>query len=121
MFVKMKRRGEDAHKANGGMGHGKQRTRRPELSFKKLLAKYEKIGEANIANRSKKVQSSKLPPNHKSQEWNWQGNGSHIATTYYPFEQPIPMYYGPQPTYFHPYSLWGWFDEETHLPAYYRP
>jgi hypothetical protein len=31
------------------------------------------------------------------------------------------MYYGPQPTYFHPYSPWGWFGEETHLPSYYRP
>jgi hypothetical protein len=31
------------------------------------------------------------------------------------------MYYGPQPTHFHPYSPWGWFDEETHLPSYYRP
>jgi hypothetical protein len=89
------KKGEDAHKANGGKGHGKQRTRRPELSFEELLAKYEKIGEANIANQSKKVQSSKLPPKHKSQEWNWQGNESYAATTYYPFEQPIPMYYGP--------------------------
>jgi hypothetical protein len=65
------KKGEDAHKANGGKGHGKQRTRRPELSFEKLLAKYEKIGEANIANRPKKVPSSKLPPTRKSQEWNW--------------------------------------------------
>jgi hypothetical protein len=61
---------EDAHKANGGKGHGKQRTRRPELSFEKLLAKYEKIGEANIANRPNKVSSLKLPPTRKSQEWN---------------------------------------------------
>jgi hypothetical protein len=99
-----KKKGEDAHKANGGKGHGKQRTRRPELSFEELLAKYEKIGEANIANRSKKVQSSKLPPKHKSQEWNWQGNRSHAAATYYPLEQSIPMYYGSQPTHFHPYS-----------------
>jgi ribosomal protein L7/L12 len=30
------------------------------------------------------------------------------------------MYYGPQPTHFHPYSPWGWSDEETHLPSYYR-
>jgi hypothetical protein len=59
------KKGEDVHKANGGKDHGKQRTRRPELSFKELLAKYEKIGEANIVNRSK------LPPKHKSQEWNW--------------------------------------------------
>jgi hypothetical protein len=80
------KKGEDAHKANGGKGHGKQRTRRPKLSFEELLAKYEKIGEANIANRSKKVQSSKLSPKHKSQEWNWQGNGSHAAATYYSFE-----------------------------------
>jgi hypothetical protein len=65
------KKGEDAHKANGGKGHGKQRTRRLELSFEELLAKYEKIGEANIINRSKKIQSSKLPPKHKSQEWNW--------------------------------------------------
>jgi hypothetical protein len=64
------KKGEDAHKANGGKGHGKQRTRRPELSFEELLAKYKKIGEANIANRSKKVQSSKLSPKNKSQEWN---------------------------------------------------
>jgi hypothetical protein len=34
------KKGEHAHKANGGKGHGKQRTRRPELSFEKLLAKY---------------------------------------------------------------------------------
>jgi hypothetical protein len=62
------KKGKNAHKANGGKGHGKQRTRRPQLSFKELLAKYEKIGEANIINRSNKVQSSKLPPKHKYQE-----------------------------------------------------
>jgi hypothetical protein len=31
------------------------------------------------------------------------------------------MYYGPQATHFHPYSPWGWFDEETHLSSYYKP
>jgi hypothetical protein len=31
------------------------------------------------------------------------------------------MSYGPQPAYFHPYSSWAWFDEETHLPLYFRP
>jgi hypothetical protein len=45
----------------------------------------------------------------------------HVAATYYPFEQPIPMNYAPQPTHFHPYSPWSWFDKETHLPPYYRP
>jgi hypothetical protein len=80
------KKGEDAHKANGGKGHGKQRTRRPELSFEKLLAKYEKIGEANITNRPKKVPSLKLPPTRKSQEWNWQGDRSHTAAIYSPFE-----------------------------------
>jgi hypothetical protein len=39
------KKGEDARKSNGGKGHGKQRTRRPELSFEELLAKYEKIGK----------------------------------------------------------------------------
>jgi hypothetical protein len=115
------KKGEDAHKANGGKGHGKQRTRRPELSFKELLAKYEKIGEANIANQSKKVQSSKSPPKHKFQEWNWQGDRSHAAATYSSFEQPIPMSYGPQRAYFYPYSFWGWFDQEACVPPYFRP
>ena len=90
---------EDARKANGGKGRDKQRSKRPKLSFEELLAKYEKIGEANVTNRPKKVQSSKLPPKRKSQEWNWQGDRSHAATIYSPFEQPITMSYGPQPVF----------------------
>jgi hypothetical protein len=62
---------EDAHKADGGKGRDKLKSRRPKLSFEELLAKYEKIAEANVTNRPKKVQSSKLPPKHKFQEWNW--------------------------------------------------
>jgi hypothetical protein len=61
---------EDAHKADGGKGRDKQRSRRSKLSFKELLAKYEKVAEANITNRPKNVQSSKLPLKCKSQEWN---------------------------------------------------
>jgi len=61
---------EDARKANGGKGHDKQRSRRPKLSFEELLAKYEKIAKTNVTNRQKKIQLSKLPPKHKSQEWN---------------------------------------------------
>ena len=57
---------EDARKANRGKGCDKQRSRRPKLSFKKLLAKYEKIAKTNITNRPKKIQLSKLPPKHKS-------------------------------------------------------
>jgi ribosomal protein L7/L12 len=30
------------------------------------------------------------------------------------------MSYGSQPIYFHSYSAWGWFDQETHLPSYYK-
>ena len=111
---------KDAHKANGGKGHDKQRSRRPKLSFEELLAKYEKIEKANVTNQPKKVQSSKLPPKHKSQEWNWQGDRSHAAI-YSPFEQLIPMSYGPQPTYFYPYSSWGWFDQEARVSPHFRP
>jgi hypothetical protein len=95
---------EDAHKVVGGKGRDKQRSRRPKLSFEELLAKYEKIAEANVVNRPKKVQSSKLPPKRKSQVWNWQGDRFHTTATYLPFEQSIPMSYGRQPTYYHPYS-----------------
>ena len=28
---------------------------------------------------------------------------------------------GSQPTYFYPYSSWGWFDEEAHVQPYFRP
>ena len=62
-----------------------------------------------------------MPPNRKSQEWNWQGDRSHTTATYSPFEQPITMSYGPQPVYFYPYSSWGWFDQEAHVPSYFRP
>ena len=53
---------EDSHKVDGGKGRDKQRSRRPKLSFKELLAKYEKIAKTNVTNRSKKIQLSKLPP-----------------------------------------------------------
>jgi hypothetical protein len=56
---------EDVHKVDGGKGHDKLKNRRTKLSFKELLAKYEKIAEANVTNRPKKVQSSKSPPKHK--------------------------------------------------------
>jgi hypothetical protein len=109
---------EDAHKADGGKGHNKLKNRRLKLSFKELLAKYEKIAEANVTNRPKKVQSSKSPTKHKFQEWNWQGDRSHVAATYSPFEQPIPMSYRSQPAYFHPYSSWGWFDQEARVQGW---
>jgi hypothetical protein len=112
---------EDAHKTDRGKGHDKQRSRRPKLSFEEHLSKYEKVAEVNVINWPKKVQSSKLPPKHKSREWNWQRNRSHAAAIYFPFEQLIPMSYGSQPTYFHPYSSWGWFDQETHVSPYFRP
>ena len=112
---------EGAHKANGGGVCNKQKNRRPKLSFEELLAKYEKIDKANIANRSKQDQPSKVPPKRKSQERNWQGYKSHAAATYSLFEQPIPMSYGSQPTYFHPYSSRGWIDEEAHVPSYFMP
>jgi hypothetical protein len=64
------RKKEDAHKADGGKGHDKQKSRRPKLNFEELLAKYKKIAEANVTSRPKKVQSSRLPSKHKSQEWN---------------------------------------------------
>jgi hypothetical protein len=57
----------------------------------------------------------------KSQEWTWQGDRSHVAATYSPFEQPIPMSNGSQSIYFHPYSSWGWFDQVAHIAPYFRP
>ena len=63
---------QDARKANRGKGRDKQRNRRLKISFEELLAKYKKVAKAHVTNRPKKVQSSKLPPKHKSQEWNWQ-------------------------------------------------
>jgi hypothetical protein len=64
----------DAHRADGGKGRDKHRSRRPKLSFEELLAKYKKEAELNVTNWPRKVQSSILPPKHRSQEWNWQRN-----------------------------------------------
>jgi hypothetical protein len=86
MSIKIEREKKDAHKANGGKGHDKLKNRRPKLSFQELLTKYEKIAETNVTTWSNKVQSSKLPPKCKSQEWNWQGDRSHAAAIYSPFE-----------------------------------
>jgi hypothetical protein len=30
------------------------------------------------------------------------------------------MSYGPHPVFF-PFSSWGWFDQEAHVPSYFRP
>ena len=85
----------DAHIDIGGKGRDKQKSRRSKLSFEELLAKYKKEAEANVTNQPKKVQSSRLPPKDKSQEWNWQGDRSHAAAIYSHIEQPIPMSYRP--------------------------
>jgi hypothetical protein len=41
---------EDAHSSDGGKDYDKLKSRRPKLSFEKLLAKYENIAEANVNN-----------------------------------------------------------------------
>jgi len=46
---------------------------------------------------------------------------SHATATFSPFKQLIPKSYVPQPAYFHPYSSWGWFDQEAHVPSYFNP
>ena len=91
---------EDAHKAFGGKSRDKQKSRRPKLSFEELLTKYKKEAEANVANWPKKVQSSRLPPKHKSQEWNWQGDKSHAAATYSPFEHQFKCHVDHNPHIF---------------------
>ena len=45
---------EDAHKAIGGKGHDKQKSKRLKLSFEELLAKYKKVAEANVTSLPKK-------------------------------------------------------------------
>ena len=57
------------HRADGGKDHDKHQSKMPKLSFDELLAKYKKISKANVANRPRKVQLSRLLP--KPQEWNW--------------------------------------------------
>jgi hypothetical protein len=42
---------EVAHKAIGGKGRDKQKSRRPKLSFEELIAKYNKVAEANVTRR----------------------------------------------------------------------
>jgi hypothetical protein len=85
---------EDAYKAIGGKGRDKHKSRRSKLSLEELLAKYNKIAKANVTNRLKKVQSPRLPPKHKSQKCNWQGDRSYAAATYSSLEQPIRKSYG---------------------------
>jgi hypothetical protein len=59
-------------KINEYKGRDEQKSRRPKMSFEKVLAKYKKEVELNVTSRPRKVQSSRLPPKRKSQEWNRQ-------------------------------------------------
>ena len=113
----MGRKRRDVHRADKGKGHDKYKSKRPKLSFNELLAKYKKAKQIS----PRKVQSSGLPLKRKCQKWNWQENRSYTAAIYSPLERPIPMSYGSQPTSFHLYSSWGWFDQEAHVRPYLRP
>jgi hypothetical protein len=59
---------EGVHRVDGDKGHKKQKNKKPKLIFNELLTKYKKETELNVNNRPRKVQSSKVPPKHKSQE-----------------------------------------------------
>lgn len=104
---------------NRGKGRDKHKGKKPKLTFKELLAKYQTENEAKCANRPNNVKHSRNKG--KSKDWNWQGEEFHTATSYPPFSLPMTMTYGSTPASVHPYSSWGWYGPRAHPPSYFRP
>ena len=112
----------------GGTGRNQQKGKRPKITSEQLLAKYLRQNEAkgvdqtgNVKSSKTPLKSSRSPPMRRSEDWDWQGEGFHAVATYSPFGPPMPMQFGSAPTYFHPYSSWGWYDSNSYSSSHFRP
>ena len=112
----------------GGTGRNQQKGKRPKITSEQLLAKYLRQNEAkgvdqtgNVKSSKTPLKSSRSPPMCRFEDWDWQGEGFHAVATYSPFEPPMPMQFGSAPTYFHPYSSWGWYDSNSYSSSHFRP
>jgi len=112
----------------GGTGRNQQKGKRPKITFEQVLAKYMRQNEAKGVDQTSNVKSSKTPlkssrspPMRRFEDWDWQGEGFHAVATYSPFGPPMPMQFGSAPTYFHPYSSWGWYDSNSYSSSHFRP
>ena len=112
----------------GGTGRNQQKGKRSEFTSEQLLAKYLRQNEAkgvdqtgNVKSSKTPLKSSRSPPMRRFEDWDWQGEGFHAVATYSPFEPPMPMQFGSAPTYFHPYSSWGWYDSNSYSSSHFRP
>jgi hypothetical protein len=111
----------------GGTGRNQQKGKRPKITFEQLLAKYLRQNEAkgvdqtgNLKSSKTPLKSSRSPPMRRFEDWDWQGEGFHAVATYSPFGPPMPMQFGSAPTYFHPYSSWGWYDSNSYSSSHFR-
>ena len=112
----------------GGTGRNQQKGKRPKITSEQLLAKYLRQNEAkgvdqtgNVKSSKTPLKSSRSPPMCRFEDWDWQGEGFHAVATYFPFGPPMPMQFGSAPTYFHPYSSWGWYDSNSYSSSHFRP
>jgi hypothetical protein len=103
-------------KCFGGENHDKQKGKRLKVTFEKLLAKCHEqikakdVDQTGIAKPSRAhLKPSKSPLKRKSRNQDWGGEEFHASATYPLFGSPIPMQYGSAPSYFHPYTSWGWY------------
>jgi hypothetical protein len=92
-----KTRGDSGHgelilpkcKCFGGKGHDKQKGKRPKVTSKRLLTKYDKKIKANDVDQARNAKSSKAhlktpksPSKCKSRDQDWRGEEFHASTTY---------------------------------------
>ena len=112
----------------GGTCRNQQKGKRPKITSEQLLAKYLRQNEAkgvdqtgNVKSSKTPLKSSRSPPMCRFEDWDWQGEGFHAVATYFPFGPPMPMQFGSDATYFHPYSSWGWYDSNSYSSSHFRP
>jgi hypothetical protein len=66
-----------AHGVKEGEPRDKHRGEKPKLTFNELMAKYMKMKNTKITAQPSKMKPFRSPPQHKSKEWNQQGNQSY--------------------------------------------
>src|SRR3954462_1385206 len=85
-------------------GQSKCKSRKPKVTFARLLEKYQKKNEAKSVYRPIVSKASRSPPRCKSKDRYWQSNNFNASYSYPYCGLPIPMSLVPPYAYMNPYS-----------------
>ena len=111
----------NAYRTGIGEGHLKHRNKKPKLTFKELLAKYQRENKAKSSYRPNNVEELRSHQKRKFEGRNWRRNGF-LAAAPYSFSGPsMPTSHGYHRTDFCSYFPRDWYGPKTHPPSHLRP